>query len=179
MNIETSKFSMRGIVLTVTMVVIGEAVYFGTDLWKHWMEVNWGAPIKAAQKDEAEDRAIEESQLQIMHLGGAEIAQKSTPYYAVDKRGRARTVNGRDTPSGALEFLENMQYQAFRSNALALLPAGAKVNPFFSSTANHDVSMAKDFRKKGACVMASVEDRIILIPLTDYKAAGLPMYSRR
>jgi hypothetical protein len=194
MNIETSKFSMKGIMIALMMVVIGEGIYFGLDLWKSWMEVNWGAPLKAQQRVQAVEQTAQENADHTIHLSQPVFPQSSVRCYAAQaERIYAAAWDGNgSTDDHWIELLKEHDEKLFTPQSIVVLKPSTPIIPFVlwvtqekkpRGLTNPDaqpvvkgLAIVKLDDVGGVeCVIAATGDQLIFIPLADYKAAGLPM----
>ncbi len=132
MNIETSKFTMKGIVIATIMVVIGEGVYFGVDLWKSWMEVNWGASLKAQQRVQAVEQTAQENADHTIHLSQPAFPQSSVRCYAAQAdRIYADAWDGNgSTYMGWSELLKEHDEKLFTPQSVVVLKPSTTIIPF-------------------------------------------------
>jgi hypothetical protein len=177
----------------VAMLIIGEAVYFGTDIWKYWLEVNSGQPIKAGIREAAVEKTAQEFSDRIIHLSRPLIVKTPVRCYPADaERVYVSSWDGNgSTTKDWIEMLERFDHKLFTPQSIKILEPPTEIVPFVhwarreerrgfaDPNAKRDSSgvatMKLDDLGGVECVVAAIGDQIVFIPLGDYKAAGLPM----
>ena len=177
----------------VAMLILGEAIYFGTDIWKYWLEVNSGQPIKARIREAAVDKTAQDFMDRIIHLSRPATLKTSVRCYAADaERVYVSSWDGNgSTTKDWIEMLEEFDRKLFTPQSIKTLEPSTELVPFvqwarqeqrrgFANPNAKPISsgvavMKLDDLGGVECVVAAIGDQIVFIPLGDYKAAGLPM----
>lgn len=165
-----------GLIIAVMLVALSEGANFVFEIGRSWININKTQPILVRQRQAAEDRSIQDREEHVMQLG--RVLEVTTPinYYLVDRLGRAQRINGRLASFEVVDTLNEFEENPVASASSRSLPSGEQITPFFFQNEHRDVATI-EVTGKGTCVFASLDGKIILVPLSSYKAASLPMHA--
>lgn len=184
-----------GLVLATSLVVVVEAVTYFHGVWNKRVETRYGAAALSRERVAViEDAAREEREQRIHRAKSPASALGSVRYYALDEmRVDVSTVDGKPPDFGALVERDP---DVLRREPRSLGP-GVKISAFFhyieprenaqipvvgttipatSKQAHRDVASVTDPQTNAVYVLAAIGEDLILIPLSDYQASGLPLH---
>lgn len=176
--------ALMGLVIAATVLAAAEGVMLAQRILHSYLQVHVEAPITSGQRTQAVEDDVQSDLERLVHIGTTVSANQNVKYYVV-KGVSPSSIN--DCADVTFEYVLHADSEVF-DRATLVLDHRIKVSPFFrrflerksiiplaSKPAHNDVATVVNPETKAEYAMAALDEDFILIPIAEYKAAGLPI----